>query len=409
MTFPERGCAGEQTRRAKLGDAIAAHRAGRLDEARTIYDGMLRLDRDDPDVLNFLGMLEFQRGDRQRGIELLRKSLQGAPRNAHALLNLGNMLAAVEGPEPALAMYERAIACDPELPEAWFNLGICQRRVRRFDEAAQSLDRAITLKPGYPAACEALGSLLYKLDRIAEAAEVYRRWCQLDPQNPLARHMLAATTGEGAPSRADDRYVAKLFDGFAASFDESLLALGYRAPQLIAAALGAHPRYQSRQLAILDAGCGTGLCGPLLRSSAGRLVGVDLSTAMIEQATARQVYDEVLTCELTSYLESHRAEFDVIVSADTLCYFGDLSGVTAAAANALHAGGHLLFTCEALPESRGDAFRLLPHGRYAHCGSYVQRILEAASFEVVAIEPVVLRKERGVDVAGWLATARRDI
>ena len=35
---------------------------------------------------------------------------------------------------------------------------------------------------------------------------------------------------------------------------------------------------------ILDAGCGTGLCGPLLRPLAARLVGVDLSEKMVELA-----------------------------------------------------------------------------------------------------------------------------
>jgi SAM-dependent methyltransferase len=37
---------------------------------------------------------------------------------------------------------------------------------------------------------------------------------------------------------------------------------------------------------VLDAGCGTGLCGPLLRPLARRLVGVDLSPAMVGAARA---------------------------------------------------------------------------------------------------------------------------
>ena len=37
----------------------------------------------------------------------------------------------------------------------------------------------------------------------------------------------------------------------------------------------------SRSLDVLDAGCGTGLCGPLVAPYARRLVGVDLSEAML--------------------------------------------------------------------------------------------------------------------------------
>jgi predicted TPR repeat methyltransferase len=44
------------------------------------------------------------------------------------------------------------------------------------------------------------------------------------------------------------------------------------------------------------------------------------------------VYDELVRRELTMYLRDSVATFDVIVSADTLVYFGALQEVLAAAA-----------------------------------------------------------------------------
>ena len=38
---------------------------------------------------------------------------------------------------------------------------------------------------------------------------------------------------------------------------------------------------------MLDAGCGTGLCGPLIAPHARRLVGVDLSGQMLAHARER--------------------------------------------------------------------------------------------------------------------------
>ncbi|NIR58985.1 MAG: methyltransferase domain-containing protein, partial [Gammaproteobacteria bacterium] len=49
---------------------------------------------------------------------------------------------------------------------------------------------------------------------------------------------------------------------------------------------------------ILDAGCGTGLCGPLLAPHARTLVGVDLSGGMIAKAEELAVYDELEVAEL---------------------------------------------------------------------------------------------------------------
>src|SRR3546814_15733006 len=79
--------------------------------------------------------------------------------------------------------------------------------------------------------------------------------------------MLAACGGADAPSRADDAYVRDVFDGFADRFDEQLLHnLGYRAPQVLVEALGRVLGEPVAALSVLDAGCGTGPCAPLLRT-----------------------------------------------------------------------------------------------------------------------------------------------
>ena len=114
-------------------------------------------------------------------------------------------------------------------------------------------------------------------------------------------------------------------------------------------------------LDVLDAGCGTGLCGPLVAPYARRLVGVDLSEGMLARARARNVYDELVRRELTAYLHDCTGAFDVIVSADTLVYFGPLEEVLAAAGNALRAGGVLIFTVEELPAA--GATRSTPSAR----------------------------------------------
>ena len=137
----------------------------------------------------------------------------------------------------------------------------------------------------------------------------------------------------------------------------------------------------SKSLDVLDAGCGTGLCGPLVARYARRLTGIDLSAGMLAQAKEKQVYDELLQVELTAYLRGCRDAFDVIVSADTLVYFGALDEVVAAAAGALRAGGLLAFTLE---HGIGDAapdFRLETHGRYTHARPYVERLLAGSGLE----------------------------
>ena len=160
---------------------------------------------------------------------------------------------------------------------------------------------------------------------------------------------------------------------------------------------------------MLDAGCGTGLCGPLLRPYARRLVGVDLSAGMLAKAKEQDVYDDLVKAELTAFLGGVSQAFDLIASADTLVYFGALNPVLAAAATALRPGGRFVFTLERVEDEHPpDGFRLHPHGRYSHTGDYLTRAMAEAGLTACSIKSAVLRKEIGQAVSGIVVVASKD-
>jgi len=219
--------------------------------------------------------------------------------------------------------------------------------------------------------------------------------------------MLAACTGRHVPLRASDAFIERTFDRFAASFESQLERLSYRAPALVAAMLEDGALERSKQLNVLDAGCGTGLCGPLITPYARRLVGVDLSEGMLARAKERTLYDELLQTELTKYLRENSGAFDLIVSADTLVYFGDLTEVLAVAADALRADGHLVFTLErAADDETNDGYRLELHGRYSHHPRYVEQLLGAVGLRAKMVY-ADLRTEGGVPVRGLVVRATK--
>jgi predicted TPR repeat methyltransferase len=127
---------------------------------------------------------------------------------------------------------------------------------------------------------------------------------------------------------------------------------------------------------------------------------------MLAQAKEKQVYDELLQTELTGYLRGSREAFDVIISADTLVYFGALDEVVAAAAAALRPGGLLVFTVEHARGESAPDFRLELHGRYTHTQPYVERVLTAAGL-TPGIAHAELRMESGVPVAGLVVRGRK--
>jgi predicted TPR repeat methyltransferase len=392
----------------RLGAAIREHQAGRIVEAERAYRALLAEHPEDADAAHFLGMLRFQTGEIEEGLALMLRSVEADPANAHAWNNLGNMYVQMKRDEQAEQAYLRATSLDPRLSAAWYNLARIYARDNKLDRSLLCLRNVTRIVSGFVDALQTLAHVYYKLGRRDEARAVYQQWAEEVPDDPTPRHMLAAATGQGVPERADDRYIVQTFDSFAESFDEQLAGLGYSAPQLVAASLIAHPLYLTGRAAVLDAGCGTGWCGPLLRSTAAHLVGVDLSSGMLALARQRGVYDELHEAELTAFILSRPATFDIIVLADVLCYFGRLEPAIHAAHAALLSGGLLSFSVEVLAETPAEeCFQLGAHGRYSHTRPYLERVMTEAGFASPGIEAVVLRQELGEPVKGYLVTGRR--
>jgi len=421
-----------------LQQAVARHRAGDLDAAEPVYAELLRRAPRRPDVLNFMGMLQLQRGERERALGLLKKASMIAPREPGVWNNLGNVLLALDRPADAEKAFRRSLAL-AESAEALTNIARIQRRRDEWARSEASCRRALVLDPNSGEAWHYLSLALLSLQRPGEAFDAavqaelllpaqsrretygralsaageheravafYRDWAAREPGNPYPRHHLAAALGE-TPERASDAYVEQVFDQFAASFDTQLATLKYRAPELVADALRAVLPPPAAQFDVADLGCGTGLCGPLVRPWARTLAGCDLSAAMLEHAAPRAVYDELVKGELVQFLVERPGAFDVLVSADTLIYFGELTPVLAAAHRALRPGGTLAFTLEVLDEAAAADYRLTESGRYAHALAGLRARLAAAGFADPAVATITPRHEGGRAVAGWLVTARR--
>jgi len=353
-----------------LDHAISLLRAERIDEAEPALLAILGRWPEQPDAQHFLGVLRHTQGRVDEAVALIQRALAIIPDHATAWTNLGNVQLLAGRATEAQAAYENAVhhgtdgdqghdaamalnnLCvlhrhqgrldqselsarsalerEPDFGDAWYNLSLTLLKQGRVHDGLLAGSRAVALWPEHLQSRQELIRALMLLGERERAALLLRDWLAEDPDNPVAEHMLAAVEGEAAPERASDAYVEQVFDAFAASFDAQLEALGYRAPGLVVQALTAAGA-PTGALDIVDAGCGTGLCGPALRPYARQLAGCDLSEGMLRRAWSRQVYDVLHKAELTFYLETQPEAFDAVISADRLCYFGALEVVLAAA------------------------------------------------------------------------------
>jgi predicted TPR repeat methyltransferase len=430
------------TLRARLAAAVALHRQGELHKAEAIYLEVLEADEANHDALHALGLMRRRQGRLLSALNLVRRAIDADPASVDAYHSLGDIYRQLGMIAGAAEAYKSALELQPDHEQACRSRASVLEELARLEEAAQAhrlafehdpadaahlyrlaavlqeiggrteeeletLRKALAIRPDADA-FRRVGIILSGRGRLDEAAANYEAWLRAEPDNALARHLLAACTGKDVPERASDASVRQGFDRFADGFDELLAKLEYRAPALVGSALrriGGEPR---GDLDVVDAGCGTGLLAPYLRAYARRLVGVDLSSRMLEKAAARALYDELVTAELAAYLQAAHEAFDIVACADTLVYFGDLRDVLAAARRALRGGGMLVFTVEhATSEEQAPAgYRLQPEGRYVHTERYVRSCLAQAGFAAVEAEKAYLRREGEAYVAGLVVAAR---
>jgi predicted TPR repeat methyltransferase len=406
-----------------------------FEAAAEAYRACLAAEPSMPQAWQNLGVALSALGEPARSVPALRRALRLRPDYALALENLGEAARLADRPEVEEAAARHALACVPDDADAWLRLARLQTRRRARGEAVASIDRALRLAPGvpvmmlqaadglgqaglYPEAIELcrravsaeggpearflLARMLERVGEDAEALEILDRLHQEIPDNGIVAHCRDALRGRPSAERAPGDYVRRLFDASAADFDEHLVGrLGYRAHEVVAEVARRRMRGPG---AILDAGCGTGLVGAALAGDGHRITGVDLSPEMLVRARNRHVYEALVVADLIEFLESRpEGAYDAVLSADVLCYFGNLRPVFAAAARALAPGGFMAFTVEQRLE---DGWGLMDSGRYAHSAAHLREAARGV-LRLAALGTEVLRREAGRPVRGLLCVLAR--
>jgi tetratricopeptide (TPR) repeat protein len=166
---------------ALFAQALALHRAGRLDEAEHLYRQVLAVQPSHFDSLQLLGVISMQRGNYAKAVLEIAAALEQDPDNVPALNNRGNALNELHRFDEALASFDRALRLAPDLAETHCNRGNTLKELDRFEESLASYDRALALHPDYAAAHGNRANALNALGRHDEAAASCDRALALAP------------------------------------------------------------------------------------------------------------------------------------------------------------------------------------------------------------------------------------
>jgi predicted TPR repeat methyltransferase len=392
-----------------LGNALKDQ--GKLDEAVAQYQRAISIRPDFAEAYLNLGNALCYTGKLDEAVAQYQRALAFRPDFALAHDNLGNTLRDLGKLDEAVAHYRRAVALRPDFAQAYNNLGNTLIDQGKLAEAVAQYQRAISIRPDFAEAYLSMGNAFKELGRLADAEASYRRALDNDPGDTLGARLLLASLGPGQmPMRASEAHLEKLYVIRSRNWD---LGQTYFGHQLVAEAIRKLP-HEPKKLDILDAGCGTGLVGVLVRDLANRLDGIDMSSAMLEKAREKNIYDHTYLADLFSFMADHSNSYDAVACAATLIHFGDLTSVFHAAASSLRDDGLFVFTL--FPNDSGHNNQevavhpnssLATAGCFAHSSSYVSRLAEAAGFSVEVLEQRIHEYHKTVPIMGLVVALRR--
>jgi predicted O-linked N-acetylglucosamine transferase (SPINDLY family) len=204
-----------------LQEGLVHHRAGRLDQAESLYRRARVAQPGNFDAVHLSGIVALQRDRAAEAVELLGRAHQLSPRHAPcaqrfgiALLSAGrtkdaepifrDVLARDEKlPEvwdhlayclklqdrltEALACHQRAVALKPDFALGWYNFGLTLSLQGRYAEALACHEKSIAANPAYPKGYYGRAQALHQMHRLPEAIAAYERFLELDPGSHEAR------------------------------------------------------------------------------------------------------------------------------------------------------------------------------------------------------------------------------
>ncbi|MCW5652927.1 tetratricopeptide repeat protein [Hydrogenophaga sp.] len=385
--------------------------AGRLAEARHSYQQALALVPGRPSVLANLGVTECRMGLWDEAVAHLAPATVADPAHRDAWVALGLSHEALGHWQAAVDALREGLHLGAGTPQLWLSLALCQLHLEQPAPALASLDQALALDPTLGEAWSQRGGLLRDAGRFDEAARCFEQALTHGADADLNRFYLASVRAsgaggidEGVPPQPPRAYVESLFNEYAGDFQTHLVEqLNYQAHRTLLAPLRESGRHFPL---VLDLGCGTGLCGQIIRDRADAVDGVDLAEAMVARARQGGAYRRVVHGDLLGFLREQAEPVDLVIAADVFIYVGALDEVFAAVRSCLRPGGALAFSVELASGEPG--LQLRPSLRYAHTPAYVAHLAQAHGFQVRQQWQAPLREDQRQPVMGlyvWLEPA----
>jgi predicted TPR repeat methyltransferase len=318
------------------------------------------------------------------------------------------------------AAIDRFIAKILNPAQASFRLGCDLVRRGEHKEAIYRFKFTLWRQPHHADAWFNLGICHLALNEKAEGVAAIQKSLQLQPKNDTALFLLATLdngkyAGSYHPHTLPVEVIKAEFAGRAASYEESeILGRGYVGHVSLYEVLRDVVSIRQEIFdTVLDAGCGTGLLGMMVRPFCRHLMGIDLCAEMALQARNLKTergeiyYESVQEGDVRAFLlqqpTTTNARYDAIVAANLAPVMGGIAPFLDGAARQLRPDGWVFFTVFPL-ENSSENYRLnIREQRFYHSEAYIRQVSQKSGL----IFHSLTRKPLYSDTNGWVVALKK--
>jgi predicted TPR repeat methyltransferase len=385
-------------------EAVSLHHNNEVDKACQLYQRILRVMPGSPLVNYNLGLALFELKKYCESYACYSVALRSAPEEHDLLYNFALCAKKLGKYEEAVDAYGTILEQDPEDIDSLYNLGCCLVDLGVDSKAIPLFLKVLDIACDHTSSLNNIACIYHRNGEYDEAKKYYTRLLELEPEHKIARHLLASVQGDKSKN-PPDQYIEKIFDNYSSRYEANMVIdLEYTVPHTLKKVFHQCANPQQESLRTLDLGCGTGLCGEAFSEVCSTLVGVDLSSSMIEKAALKNVYSSLHVDEILRYISSCNEHFDLILAADVLIYLGDLEPIFRQLREITVPGTYFCFSTEKCTDKE---YILRRTGRFAHGHEYLSKVCNQTGWEVLKAEPARLRKEKFTWIEGMIYTAIR--
>ena len=213
-----------QPTQEQLKELVNLYQSGKLDEAETTAQNLLKEFPNDLTCLNILGVVLDGKGQTEEAIKIYQKALQINENSPETHFNMGSILHRLGRSNEARISYEKAITIKSDFLNAHFNLGLVYQNLQSYKKAVESYQKAIELKPDYHEAIGAMGTALQAQGELDEAIEHYKKALTIQPDARNHYNLAVGLRNKGALDESIEQYEKSL--SFNEQNPEALTSLG---------------------------------------------------------------------------------------------------------------------------------------------------------------------------------------